>query len=157
MVYYYYCTVLYCIALYTFPRLPTHGHDRPCRRDVGRVFLAGVRLDSPSRRRIPSCYCPGPGRGAAVEMGQRSVHQAHTAPVNSVHVSAPCADMFGDSVCAREADGTAAESWYVPQYEGVHPVCRLDSATGWRSGCRRAGGLVEPFVREKIQDWNRSA
>ena len=140
-----------------FSRLPTHGHDRPCRRDVGRVFLAGVRPDSPLRRRIPSCYCSGPGRGAAVEMGQRSVHQAHTTPVNSVHVSAPRADMFGDSVCAREADGTAAESWYVPLYEGVHPVCRLDSATGWRSGCRRAGGLVEPFVREKIQDWNRSA
>ena len=100
---------------------------------------------------------PGPGRDAAVEMGQRSVHQAHTTPVNSVHVSAPYADMFGDSVCAREADDTAAESWYVPLYEGVHPVCRLDSATGWRSGCRRAGGLVEPFVREKIQDWNRSA
>ena len=140
-----------------FPRLPTHGHDRPYRRDVGRVFLAGVRPDSPSRRRIPSCCCPGPGRGATVEMGQRSVHQPHTTPVNSVHVSAPCADMFGDSVCAREADDTAAESWYVPLFEGVHPVCRLDSATGWRSGCRRAGGLVEPFVREKIQDWNRSA
>ena len=140
-----------------FPRCPNHGHDRPCRRDVGRVFLAGVRPDSPSRRRIPSCYCPGPGRGAAVEMGQRSVHQAHTTPVNSVHVSAPCADMFGDSMCAREADGTAAESWYVPLYEGVHPVCRLDSAAGWRSGCRRAGGLVEPFVREKIRDWSRSA
>ena len=93
------------------------------------------------RRRISSCYCPGPGRGAAVEMGQRSVHQAHTTPVNSVHVSAPCADIFGDLVCARE--DTAAESWYVPLYEGVHPVCRLDSATGWRSGCRRAGGLVE--------------
>ena len=148
--------VFYFIIYSPFPRLPTHGHDRPCRRDVGRVFLAGVRLDSPSRRRIPSCYCPGPGRGAAVEMGQRSVHQAHTTPVNSVHVSAPCADMFGNSVCARE-DDTAAESWYVPLYEGVHPVCRLDSVTGWRSGCRRAGGLVEPFVREKIQDWNRSA
>ena len=158
-------TILYYlsyIALYIyiyippFPRCPNHGHDRPCRRDVGRVFLAGVRPDSPSRRRIPSCYCPGPGRGAAVEMGQRSVHQAHTTPVNSVQVSAPCADMFGDPVCAQEADDTAAESWYVPLYEGVHPVCRLDSATGWRSGCRRAGGLVEPFVREKIQDWNRS-
>ena len=47
--------------------------------------------------------------------------------------------MFGDLVCAREADDTAAESWYVPLYEGVHPVFRLDSATGWRSGCRRAG------------------
>ena len=154
------CSTVDCIIMILispFPRLPTHGHDRPCRRDVGRVFLAGVRPDSPLRRRIPSCYCSGPGRGAAVEMGQRSVHQAHTTPVNSVHVSAPRADMFGDSVCAREADGTAAESWYVPLYEGVHPVCRLDSATGWRSGCRRAGGLVEPFVREKIQDWNRSA
>ena len=81
-------------------------------------------------------------------MGQRSVHQAHTTPANSVHVSALCADMFGDSVCAREADDTAVESWYVPLYEGVHPLCRLDSAAGWRSGCRRAGGLVEPFVRE---------
>ena len=89
--------------------------------------------------------------GAAVEMGQRSVHQAHTTPVNSVHVSAPCVDMFGDSMCAREADDTAAESWHVPLYEGVHPVCRLDSATGWRSGCRRAGGLVEPFIREKTK------
>ena len=114
----------------SFPRCPNHGHDRSYRRDVGRVFLAGVRPDSPLRRRIPSSYCPGPGRGAAVEMGQRSVHQAHTTPVNSVHVSAPCADMFGDSVCAREADDTAAESWYVPLYEGVHPVCRLDSAAG---------------------------
>ena len=115
----------FATTYYPFPRLPTHGHDRPCRRDVGRVFLAGVRPDSPSRRRIPSCYCPGPGRGAAIEMGQRSVRQAHTTPVNSVHVSAPCADMFGDSVCAREADDTAAESWYVPLYERVHPVCRL--------------------------------
>ena len=96
------CTraVLYFMCRPPFPRLLTHGHGRPCRRDVGRVFLAGVRPDSPSRRRIPSCYCPGPGRGAAVKMGQRSVHQAHTTPINSVHVSAPCADMFGDSVCA---------------------------------------------------------
>ena len=106
----------YILSNSPFPRCPNHGHDRPCRRDVGRVFLADVRPDSPSRRRIPSCYCPGPGRGAAVEMGQRSVHQAHTTPVNSVHISAPCADMFGDSVCAREADDTAVESWYVPLY-----------------------------------------
>ena len=34
-------------------------------------------------------------------------------------------------------------------YPYTREVCRLDSATGWRSGCRRAGGLVEPFVREK--------
>ena len=50
------------------------GHDRPCRRDVGRVFLAGVRPDSPSRRRIPSCYRPGPGRDVVVELGQRGAH-----------------------------------------------------------------------------------
>ena len=53
---------------------PDQGHDRPCRRDVGRVFLAGVRPDSPSRRRIPSCYRPGPGRGVVVELGQRGAH-----------------------------------------------------------------------------------
>ena len=50
------------------------GHDRLCRRGVGRVFLAGVRPDSPSRRRIPSCYRPGPGRGVVVELGQRGVY-----------------------------------------------------------------------------------
>ena len=43
-------------------------------RDVGRIFLAGVRPDSPSRRRIPSCYRPGPGRGVVVELGQRGAH-----------------------------------------------------------------------------------
>ena len=63
--------------------------------------------------------------------------------------------VFTKKGCFNQA--YSAESWYVPLYEGVHPVCRLDSAAGWRSGCRRAGGLVEPFVREKIQDWNRSA
>ena len=56
------------------PASPDQGHDRPCRRDVGRVFLAGVRPDSPSRRRIPSCYRPGPGRGMVVELGQRGAH-----------------------------------------------------------------------------------
>ena len=53
---------------------PDQGHDRLCRRGVGRVFLAGVRPDSPSRRRIPSCYRPGPGRGVVVELGQRGAH-----------------------------------------------------------------------------------
>ena len=53
---------------------PDQGHDGPCRRDVGRVFLAGVRPDSPSRRRIPSYYRPGPGRGVVVELGQRGAH-----------------------------------------------------------------------------------
>ena len=53
------------------PASPDQGHDRPCRRDVERVFLAGVRPDSPSRRRIPSCYRPGPGRGVVVELGQQ--------------------------------------------------------------------------------------
>ena len=53
---------------------PDQGHDRPCRRDVGRVLLAGVRPDSPSRRRIPSCYRHGPGRGVVVELGQRGAH-----------------------------------------------------------------------------------
>ena len=57
--------------------------------------------------------------------------------------------MFGDSVCAREADDTAVESWYVPLYEGVHPVCRLDSAAGWRSGCRRAGAVWLSLSFEK--------
>ena len=56
------------------PASPDQGHDRPCPRDVGRVFLAGVRPDSPSRRRIPSCYRPGPGRGVVVELGQRGAH-----------------------------------------------------------------------------------
>ena len=52
--------------IYFVPASPDQGHDRPCRRDVGRVFLAGVRPVSPSRRRIPSCYRPGPGRGVVV-------------------------------------------------------------------------------------------
>ena len=56
------------------PASPDQGHDRLCRRGVGRVFLAGVRPDSPSRRRIPSCYRPVPGRGVVVELGQRSAH-----------------------------------------------------------------------------------
>ena len=56
------------------PASSDQGHDRSCRRDVGRVFLAGVRSDSPSRRRIPSCYRPGPGRGVVVELGQRGAH-----------------------------------------------------------------------------------
>ena len=90
------------LGLYTFvPASPDQGHDRPCRRDVGRVFLAGVRPDSPSRRRIPSCYRPGPGRGMVVELGQRGAHQARTPPVRAVHVSASNAGMLGDSVRAR--------------------------------------------------------
>ena len=56
------------------PVSPEQGNDRPCRRDVGRVFLAGVRPVSPSRRRIPSCYRPGPGLGVVVELGQRGAH-----------------------------------------------------------------------------------
>ena len=62
------------IPLITVPASPDQGHDRLCRRCVGRVFLAGVRPDSPSRRRIPSCYRPGPGRGVVVELGQRGAH-----------------------------------------------------------------------------------
>ena len=63
------------IYIYIFvPASPDQGHDRPCRRDVGRVFLAGVRRDSPSRRRIPSCYRPGSGRGVVVVLGQRGAH-----------------------------------------------------------------------------------
>ena len=63
------------IYIYTpVPASPDQGHDRLCRRGVGRVFLAGVRPDSPSRRRIPSCYRPGPGRGVVVELGQRGAH-----------------------------------------------------------------------------------
>ena len=64
-------SMLYCTFV---PASPDQGHDRPCRRDVGRVFLAGVRQDSPSRRRIPSCYRLGPGRGVVVELGQRDAH-----------------------------------------------------------------------------------
>ena len=60
--------------LISVPASPDQGHDRLCRRGVGRVFLAGVRPDSPSRRRIPSCYRPGPGRGVVVELGQRGAH-----------------------------------------------------------------------------------
>ena len=56
------------------PASPDQGHDRPCRRHVGRVSLAGVRPVSPSRRWIPSCYRPGPGRGVVVELGQRGAH-----------------------------------------------------------------------------------
>ena len=56
------------------PASPDQGHDRLCRRGVGKGFLAGVRPDSPSRRRIPSCYRPGPGRGVVVELGQRGAH-----------------------------------------------------------------------------------
>ena len=62
----------YCCAF--VPASPDQGHDRPCRRDVGRVFLAGVRRDSPSRRRILSCYRSGSGRGVVVELGQRGAH-----------------------------------------------------------------------------------
>ena len=54
---------------------PDQGHDRPCRCDVGRVFLAGVRPDSLSRRRIQrGCKAGvsgGAGRGVVVELGQR--------------------------------------------------------------------------------------
>ena len=56
------------------PASPDQGHYRPCLRDVGRIFQAGVRPDSPSRRRIPSCHPPGPGRGVVVELGQRGAH-----------------------------------------------------------------------------------
>ena len=73
--------VLHCIVQYntklllvSVPASPDQGHDRLCRRGVGRVFLAGVRPDSPSRRMIPSCYRPGPGRGVVVELGQRGAH-----------------------------------------------------------------------------------
>ena len=62
------------MLLIIVPASPDQGHDRLCRRGVGRVFLAGVRPDSPSRRRIPSCYRPGPGRGVVVELGQRGAH-----------------------------------------------------------------------------------
>ena len=61
------------IFFFLVPASPDQGNDRPCRRDVGRVFMAGVRPNSPSRRRIPSCYRPGPGRGV-VELGQRGAH-----------------------------------------------------------------------------------
>ena len=62
------------VVYISVPASPDQGHDRLCRRGVGRVFLAGVRPDSPSRRRIPSCYRPGPGRGVVVELGQRGAH-----------------------------------------------------------------------------------
>ena len=64
------------MLIYTlYSASPDQGHDRLCRRGVGRVFLAGVRPDSPSRRMIPSCYHrPGPGRGVVVELGQRGAH-----------------------------------------------------------------------------------
>ena len=68
------------------PASPDQGHDRPRRRGVRRVFLEGVRPDSPSRRRIPSCYRPGPGRGVVVELGQRGASQ-HPA------VTKPCASL----------------------------------------------------------------
>ena len=71
-------TLLSCVIIVNIylsvPASPDQGHDRLCRRGVGRVFLAGVRPDSPSRRRIPSCYRPGPGRGVVVELGQRGAH-----------------------------------------------------------------------------------
>ena len=73
----YVCMVTHIYILYIYisvPASPDQGHDRLCRRGVGRVFLAGVRPDSPSRRRIPSCYRPGPGRGVVVELGQRGAH-----------------------------------------------------------------------------------
>ena len=65
---------LLVVVYISVPASPDQGHDRLCRRGVGRVFLAGVRPDSPSRRRIPSCYRPGPGRGVVVELGQRGAH-----------------------------------------------------------------------------------
>ena len=69
------CTAAFIVHITTsVPASPDQGHDRLCRRGVGRVFLAGVRPDSPSRRRIPSCYRPGPGRGVVVELGQRGAH-----------------------------------------------------------------------------------
>ena len=101
------------------PTSPDQGHDRQCRRDVGRVFLVGVRPESPSRRRIPSCYRPGPGRGVVVELGQRGAHWARTPPCESStcqrfkrrHVR-----RFG--ACA-EADDTVVESWCVHSAPGV--------------------------------------
>ena len=79
------------------PASSDQGHDRPCRRDVGRVFLAGVRPDSPLRSRIPSCYRPGPGRGVVVELGQRGAQRFKRRYVRR----------FG--ACA-EADDTVVES-----------------------------------------------
>ena len=67
-------TVCRVTRVLSVPASPDQGHDRLCRRGVGRVFLAGVRPASPSRRRIPSCYRPGPGRGVVVELGQRGAH-----------------------------------------------------------------------------------
>ena len=48
----------YCSCHISVPASPDQGHDRLCRRGVGRVFLAGVRPDSPSRRRILLATAP---------------------------------------------------------------------------------------------------
>ena len=53
--YYYECFVVFLlfyvghtiISCNFVPASPDQGHDRPCRRDVGKVFLADARLDSP--------------------------------------------------------------------------------------------------------------
>ena len=70
-----YLVFFFCVIyILSVPASPDQGHDRLCRRGMGRVFLAGVRPDSPSRRKIPSCYRPGPGRAVVVDLGQRGAH-----------------------------------------------------------------------------------
>ena len=94
---------------------PDQGHDRPCRRDVGRVFLAGVRPDSPSRRRIPSCYRPGPGGG--VESARCSLG-THPPCEGSICQRFKRRHVRRFGVCA-EADDTVVESWCVRSAPGV--------------------------------------
>ena len=57
----------------------------------------------------------------------------HTRPLLTQYMSVLHARTCSAIRCVRE------RTRYVPLYEGVHPVCRLDSAAGWRSACRRAG------------------
>ena len=102
---------------FSVPASPDQGHDRLCRRGVGRVFLAGVRPDSPSRRRIPSCYRPSPGRGGGVgsarcSLGTHPPRESSTCQrFKRRHVR-----RFG--ACA-EADDTVVESWCVLSAPGV--------------------------------------
>ena len=90
---------------------------RPCRRDVGRVFLAGVRPESPSRRRLPSCYCPGPGRGGGVGSARCSLG-THLPCESSTYQRFKRRHVRRFGACA-EADDTVVESWCVLSAPGV--------------------------------------
>ena len=121
LTWYFLYAALFCYSVHTFvPASPDQGHDRPCRRDVGRVFLAGVRPDSPSRREKDSFLLPprpwpwcGGGVGSArCSLGTHPPCESSTCQrFKRRHVR-----RFG--ACA-EADDNVVESWCVLSAPGV--------------------------------------